>query len=405
MRLLIVEPRALFPTDSGARILSYNVYRHLSRRHELTIVFNHDFSRPEQLEQMKQVCSLPVPVPWKEPKKYTLGFYWELVKDVVAGELYTVKMYATPALKARAKEIASRTRYDAVITATLSASMPDVDFGQTPVIAFSHNVEYILRERQALRAGNTLVAAFLRNFARRTREFETRTYSRAEHVVTVSRVDAHHLRREMQIQNVSALPPGVDADYFAPMGEESTEPEIVFTGSMDWQANQDAVTFFVREVLPHIKREVPRVKFTIVGRRPPAQITALAAEDAEHVAVTGAVDDVRPYISRAQLAAVPVLFGSGIKIKVFEAMSMGKPVVVSTIGAEGLPLVDRENVLVADSAADMAERCIQLLCDAELRRRIGRNAREMITRGHDWSVVAAEFSRICSSVARRRAQR
>ena len=101
---------------------------------------------------------------------------------------------------------------------------------------------------------------------------------------------------------------------------------------------------------------------------------------------------------------VPVLFGSGIKIKVFEAMAMAKPVVVSTIGAEGLPLTHNDNVLIADSPEDMASRCVELLNDAALRKRLGERARETVLGGHDWSVVAAELALVCESVAQRRKQ-
>jgi len=112
---------------------------------------------------------------------------------------------------------------------------------------------------------------------------------------------------------------------------------------------------------------------------------------------------VRPYLARARVVAVPILFGSGIKIKVFEAMGMAKAVVVTTIGAEGLPLVDRENVLIADSPEDIAGRCVELLGNADLRRTLGQSARATVLDGHDWSVVAAELANICERVIQQRA--
>ena len=410
MKLLVVEPRGLFPADSGAKILSSNILRHLCKAHDVTIVCNvSGGDAGEHTEQMSGLGASVVEVPWREMRNFTPRFYIELAKCMLTGEVYSVKKFCTPALKQAAATLAAEQKFDAVVWDTISTFMPDVDFGHTPRVALDHNIEYRLRERQAGRAGG-LKAAYLRYYARKTREFEVDTFRKADHTVTVSRADADHVRDELGIGHVSALPPGVDAEYFSP-GEysspsepEADEPGLVFTGSMDWQSNQDAVTFFVNEVLPGVMQAVPDVRFTIVGRRPPAQITALAEADPEHVVVTGTVDDVRPYLARARAAGVPVVFGSGIKIKVFEAMAMAKPVVVSTIGAEGLPLTHNDNVLIADSPEDMASRCVELLNDAALRKRLGERARETVLGGHDWSVVAAELALVCESVAQRRKQ-
>ena len=403
MKLLLIEPRNLFPRDSGAKILSSNILRNLLDEHDVTVLVNIDPDDPaEHLDALHDLCSQVIAVPWKELVNFTPRFYLELIRCLFTGEVYAVKKFCTPGLKSAAADLARRGGFDVVLCDTLSAFMPDVDFGDVPCIAIAHNVEYRLRERQAERARGPK-AAYLRYYARKTREFEVDAFRRADHVVSVSPVDAEFIRTELGVGHVTPIPPGVDTEYFSPRDGESAEPGIVFTGSMDWQSNQDAVGFFVREVLPRIKQAVPEVRFTIVGRRPPPAVRALAEDDPDHVEVTGTVDDVRPYLARAQVAAVPVLFGSGVKIKVFEAMAMAKAVVVSPIGAEGLPLTDRENVLVAGSAEAMAAGCIELLGDPDLRRRLGARARATVVDGHDWSVVAAALIRICEHVIHRRA--
>jgi polysaccharide biosynthesis protein PslH len=195
----------------------------------------------------------------------------------------------------------------------------------------------------------------------------------------------------------------VDAEYFAPQAAEIAPPEIVFTGSMDWQANQDAVTFFVQDVLPLVQAAVPDAHLTVVGRRPPAPIRAMAEADPDHVAVTGTVEDVRPYMARARVAVAPLRFGSGIKIKVFEAMAMAKPIVVTQVAAEGLPLVDRETAMIADTSQAMADRVIELLTDAEKASEMGRRGRDLVASRHDWSAVAEALGQTCEkALARRR---
>lgn len=403
LRLLVIEPRDLFPRDTGAKILSGSILAHLSRWHEVTLLVNVDPTEPaEQTAQMQELCRELVTVPWKDLRNFTARFYLELARCLITSELYAARKFCTPKLKRRAAELASEGRFDVVIWDTISAFMPDVDFGPLPRIALAHNIEHRLRERQAERASRRVSRLYLRYYARRTRAYEVRAFRRADHVVTVSPADAAYIRDELGIEHVSSLPAGVDTGYFAPQSGEAEVPSIVFTGSMDWQANQDAVRFFISSVLPEIEAAVPDVRFVVVGRQPPPDIRSLAAAAPGHVEVTGTVDDVRPYLDKAQVAVVPVLFGSGIKLKVFEAMAMAKPVVVSTIGAEGLPLVDGENAFVADSAADMAARCVQLLRDRDLRCRVGKQARNTVLAGHDWSIVASELARICEDAVRRR---
>ncbi len=403
LNLLVVEPRNLFPRDAGARILSGNVLAHLTRHHNVTVIVNIDPADfPIHLDELRGICTDVIPVAWKERKNFTLRFCLELLRCLCTGRIYGIEKFCTPTLKGTVRRLVSGKKFDAVLFDTLWAAMPDVLLKDAAAVIIAHNIEYLLRERQADRAGHGPKAAYLRHYARKTMEFEIDAYRKADQVVTVSRADADYVRNTLGISHVSALPPGVDAEYFSPREPESPDPHLVFTGSMDWQANQDAVAFFVGEVLPRIRKAVPNVCFTVVGRRPPAHIRALASADPDHVVVTGTVDDVRPYLARAQVVVVPVLFGSGIKIKVFEAMAMAKPVVVSTIGAEGLPLTHGENAVIADTAEDMAARCVELLRDPGKRRRLGERARATVLNGHDWSVVAAELARICEEVVARR---
>jgi glycosyltransferase involved in cell wall biosynthesis len=401
VRLLVVEPRNLYPTDSGAKILSSNLLRHLCVNHEIVLVVNVDPREPpETVERMRALCSELITVPWHELRNFTPRFYAELARCLVTGEVYAVRKFSTPALRAAAASAAERHDVDAIVCDTISAFMPDA-FGDPParpVVALDHNIEYRLRERQAAQATG-LKAAYLRYYGRKTREFELDACRRATQVATVSAADADALRREHGIEHVTALPPGVDTDYFRPTDDEADEPELVFTGSMDWQANQAAVLFFAREVLPAVKAAVPDVRFTIVGRRPPASVRALGEADPAHVTVTGTVDDVRPYLSRAPVAVVPVLFGSGVKLKVFEAMAAAKPVVLSSIGAEGLPIRHEEHALIVDGAEAMAAACVRLLGDAGLRRRLGAAARTLVAENYDWSVVAEALAQVCEAAA------
>jgi glycosyltransferase involved in cell wall biosynthesis len=194
------------------------------------------------------------------------------------------------------------------------------------------------------------------------------------------------------------IPTGVDTEYFAPETAAVSEPRLVFTGSMDWLPNEDAMRFFCHDVLPLIRVEEPRTRLSIVGRAPTAAVRALADE---HIEVTGTVADVRPYMRKAAVHVVPLRIGGGTRLKIFEAMAMGQAVVSTTIGAEGLPVTDGEHALIADGPRAFADAVVTLLRDARRRDALARTARQLVVDHYDWSVAAEALDAALTQCATR----
>src|SRR5204863_7679482 len=168
---------------------------------------------------------------------------------------------------------------------------------------------------------------------RKLRRQERAVCRRADLTVAVSTEDRDRLAALAPGANVTAIPTGVDTNYFGPSLVPEIPGRLVFTGSMDWQPNEDAVTYFADAILPRIRHQVPHVSVAIVGRRPSARVKAVA--ERAGMLVTGTVDDVRPYIAEAAVYIVPLRAGGGTRLKIFEALAMQKPVVSTTVGAEG----------------------------------------------------------------------
>jgi len=166
---------------------------------------------------------------------------------------------------------------------------------------------------------------------------------------------------------------------------------MVFTGSMDWMPNQHGVLFFTSKILPHIHAEIPEAQLWIVGRCPSQEVRALAGP---RIHVTGRVDDIRPYMRKAPVYVVPLLSGSGTRIKIFEAMAMGKAVVSTTLGAEGLPVTHGRNILIADHPHEFADSVVRLLRDRALTARLGDAARELVEKQFSWRAVGSQFDAI-----------
>jgi glycosyltransferase involved in cell wall biosynthesis len=171
---------------------------------------------------------------------------------------------------------------------------------------------------------------------------------------------------------------------------------------MDWLPNEDAMQFFCREVLPLIRVDEPDVRLSIVGRAPTPAVRLLASEPGIHV--TGRVDDVRPYMNEAAVYVVPLRIGGGTRLKIFEAMSMGKAVVSTTVGAEGLPVTNGEHLLLADEPRTLARAVVDLLRDTGRRTQLATAARALVVERYDWSAVAGSLESALVRVALRQAQ-
>src|ERR1041385_1476993 len=209
----------------------------------------------------------------------------------------------------------------------------------------------------------------------------------ADHVLAVSQTDRDFFAAQLPPEKLTIIPTGVDVEYFQPQGKP-VENTLVFTGSMDWLPNEDGIFYFMQEILPKIRQEIPEVTLTVVGRKPSARMLALAAERPVEIRLTGWVDDIRPFLAEGAVCIVPLRIGSGTRLKIFEAMAMGKAVVSTTIGAEGLPVRNEEDLLLADSPEAFARNVVMLLRDDQTRERLGSAARELVQSKYSWASVA-----------------
>jgi len=215
------------------------------------------------------------------------------------------------------------------------------------------------------------------------------------------------MQREYNLKAVADVPTGVDTNYFHPTAKDETagrDPHnLVFTGSMDWLPNEDAIQYFTKQIMPLVKERVPDATLTVVGRNPYPSLVELGQRDAS-VIVTGRVEDVRPYMERAAAYIVPIRIGGGTRLKIYEAMAMEKPIISTTVGAEGLPVSDGVDLLLADTPAAFAGAIVRVLRDEAFARQLGARAAGIVREQFGWNKVAASFAEICERVVAQRAQ-
>jgi glycosyltransferase involved in cell wall biosynthesis len=271
---------------------------------------------------------------------------------------------------------------------------------ECPILLFQHNVESVIPRRHFEVATNPIVKLFWWLQWRKLERYEREMCQRFTGTITVSETDKSLLEEKFGARNVFAIPTGVDTDYFVPSVETKVNNSLVFTGSMDWLPNEDAILFFAKDILPRIRAQIPKVKLTVVGRNPSHNLLNEIKKYPE-IEVVGWVSDVRPYIARHDLYIIPLRIGGGTRIKVYEAMAMGKAVVSTSIGVEGLPVQNGHNVTIADKPEEFAQAVVQLLNDSEKRKRIAKNARLFVRTDFSWQKVSEVFANICREVADR----
>lgn len=412
MKFLAVLPRVVFPADTGAKIRNLHMFSRLSRKGDTATIVcyrNQDDSDAD-VERMRGLCTNLELVPWREHIKTSPRALVAGAKNVFSPYPYSVDKYTTAPMVNKIRELLARETYDGIVVDTVFMARAMVGLKLPPSVCFEHNVEFVIRQRQFESEKRLPVKAFFWYDYQRMRRFEGQLGTLFDHLIMVSPKDCETIG-SLGVKNTTAVPLGVDTDEFTPdwkpeAGGDVDLPnpatDLVFTGSMDWEPNQGGIRWFAEEVLPQLQ-DIENLRLWVVGRRPNAQLLALA-ESNRQIKVTGWVSDVRPYIANAAVYVVPLLVGGGTRIKIFEAMAMAKPIVSTTIGAEGLPVIHGENLLLSDTATAFADSIRKLIQQKELAAKLGGAAREMVAANYSWASAADVFAQIChDTVERRRA--
>jgi sugar transferase (PEP-CTERM/EpsH1 system associated) len=412
MKILWLNANLLLPLDKGGKLRTWHVMRHLAARHELTYVCFADPSQTAAERQgMREVCSRLETVPRADPRKGTATFYLDAARYVLDAAPYGVAKYRSAAFRQCVERELRSGRFDLIVCDFL---VPSINLPQElpcPAILFTHNVEAEIWRRHAETAANPLSRALLAQQWRRMLRFEEAALSRFDLVLAVSAADQATFARLYPAalrRPIHVVQTGVDTNYFSPEpGAQNGEvpkadaPHLVFTGSMDWLPNEDGMLHFVKEILPHVRARVPHVTLSIVGRAPTPAVQRLAGHAG--IEVTGRVEDVRPHVARGMVYVVPLRIGGGTRLKIFEAMAMGKAVVSTSVGAEGLPVTDGRDIVIADDPRRFAAAVVSLLGDSEARRRLESAARRLVVERYDWSAVAQDFEDAIAQVSGERA--
>ncbi|NOQ64610.1 MAG: glycosyltransferase [Methyloprofundus sp.] len=389
--MLFVSPRFLFPTDEGGKIRTSQILAaiHAGGQFNITLASPAPNNIEAFRESINSICTHFIS--WAEPQK---------------GKFYPITRMRHIFSKTPIPVLTDRSAEGSAVVAAALSQKPDLvvfDFPHAaifapkaidvPCIIFTHNVEAEIFQRHVEVASNPISKAIWNNQYHKMMRFEKDTLLNFDTIISVSQKDAAHFK-SLQFDNVLTIPTGTDLNFYA-YKPPASKLSLVFTGAMDWSANIDAINYMIDSIWPKLIKHQADAKLVVVGRSPPAHLVKKVQKLAYNIEFTGFVDDIRPYVWDASVYIIPMRVGSGTRIKTFEAMALGCPIVSTSLGIEGLAITPDQHYLKADTELDFTNSIVQLLNDQELRHKISQNARQLVAEKFSSQIVAEAFEKIC----------
>ncbi|RCK77758.1 MAG: glycosyl transferase group 1 [Ignavibacteriae bacterium] len=259
----------------------------------------------------------------------------------------------------------------------------------------AHNVEHLIYYHQWQYTNSKLRKFFYKREYKKLFHDEISACKNQDALLVTSQNDASTFDKFIPEIPKYLIPNGVDTEYFHPTEENHEQYSLVFTGALSYIPNSDGAIYFIEQILPHIQKIYPDIKIYIVGKNPPNN---LLEKSSKNVIITGYVEDVRPYVWKSAIFVVPLRMGSGTRLKILEALAMKKPVVTTSVGAEGLDVINGETVLIADDPKDFAEKVINLIKDNQLQQKLVSNGYELAKNVYDWIVIGEKLNEVYKTI-------
>ena len=394
MRVLLLTQVLPYPPDSGPKAKTWNVLKCLATLYDVTLV---SFVRGDEagaIEPLRQYCRAVHTVPIKRGIVNDLGY---LARSGLTGEPFLMVRDNQAAMRQLIDRVAADGAFDAVHADQLNMAQYALRVPAPRRILDAHNALSVLYGRLSDTMPRGPRRTVLARDGRRLRAYELRMARQFDVVLAVTAEDGDALSSAGA--NIAIVPISVDTDAVAPLQRRPGANHIVHIGTMYWPPNVDAVRWFARHVFPRVRAVRPDVVFDVIGARPPRQIRALGTAGA--INVTGYVDDPTPYLERAAVTVVPLRAGSGMRVKILNALAHGIPVVSTSLGCSGIAVEPERHLLVADTAEEFAVATLRLLNDREFADRLARNGRRRVAERYAQRVVCPQLQAVYRAVVNR----
>lgn len=405
LHVVMVDEELPYPPTSGKRIRTLNLTLRLARRHHITYVCHRNADAQEARRAAIYFAEqgiAPVVVDHAVPRKSGPSFYLRLAANLASPLPFSVASHMSAAMRKALKELAISQPIDLWHCEWTPYAQAARRLNGRPRLVMAHNLESLIWQRYYETERDALKRWYIKRQWRKFQRFERRTFAEANQVVTVSDQDADRVSTQFGGAKPEVVENGVDTSFFRPLGVEREPAHILFLGSLDWRPNLDAVELLLEEVFPAVRAQEPSARLSLVGRHPPDWL-GQAVQGQAGVSLHGDVVDVRPYLARCGVLAVPLRIGGGSRLKILESLACETPVVSTRIGAEGLHLENGRHLDVVDRIEGLAGAIVRCIRNPQQAQNHAREGRRCVLDRYDWDNLADKLEHIwrtCAYTAR-----
>jgi polysaccharide biosynthesis protein PslH len=390
LNILFVSQMPASPPRIGAQARVHGLMTQLARRHDITAVmlideaFNAEECRRAMQAYCREVVLVPNPLGREGLAKRLLQ-----LRSLASTRSFERLRVLAPEMQQTLDRVLRSTRFD-IVNLEFSflgyCNLRQAPPGETlpSLIVGSHNIDYDLARQYAQAGGGLVRRGYAAVNWRKLRREELTVYRDADGVSLCSAVDEQRLLNEIPGARATVIPNAADVEYFKPSAGESPSDgqTVLFFGTLGYVPNVDGVIYFIKKIWPHICDAHPKARFKIVGGGRPQSVVEL---EGPRIELAGFVPDLRPHLASAAVVVVPLRLGGGTRLKIVEAMAMGKAIVSTTLGAEGIEGTPGQDLLLEDRPEAFADAVNRLLADPKLADSIGQTARRLAEERYSWT--------------------
>ncbi len=388
MKILMLTPYLPYPLWSGGQIRTYNLLKHLSKKHQITLFsFIRDEKEKENIHMLKNFCE-EVQVFMKRPP-WTLT---SLTLSAVTFYPLVVCMYLRSEVKRAIEKAIQQKKFDLIHAETFYV-MPNIPQNNIPIILVEQTIEYLVY-KHFTHSVKLLPLKFIMDWDVKKINFWEKTFwRRASQVVAMSEADKKVMQSLCDKLEVNLVPNGVDTNYFSPKTrkKKNKEKRILFVGNFKWLQNREAVLLLANKIWPLIKDRLPFTKIWIVGKYPTREILKLSSKN---IIVSQNVDDIRNVYLKSDVLLAPIFGPGGTRYKILESMAMKLPVVTTTVGIEGLGVHHGKEALICDDMAQLAELTVEVLTNERLYQKLADRSRKFVEKKFSWPSIADSLDKV-----------
>lgn len=408
-KILVISPCYPYPPDDGHKVRIWNLLRYLGPEWEFDFLALDDLNLIEENHELRTrrlgpYCKELILVDQKSLQPIRLTNWMDRIKNIYYPFEFSLGIpFYSETLASIIKSRIESGKYDLVFYNGFYISLHGRPWeSQVPYVvdiidSFSLLMKTLLKTEK--RPQHKLKGVLNYIWARR---YEAVHFSKAKNVIMIAPVDKAYVERSCPQSKIWVVPNGVDVDFFRPNGTVKPKPNsLLFTGVMSYRPNEESIVYFIKNVLPLIRKEIPDTSLTIAGKEPSQELQSYVKK-IDGIKVTGYVEDIRPFFNQSMVYVAPMISGSGIKNKILEAWAMGNPVVATTMASQGLNAINGDNILLADSPESFANKIVEVFKSTELQSKLRVNSRRTAKAIYSWTTQSRKLQEVFENVLKKK---